>query len=63
MDEARGDQFPWVGGLEVEEEVALIARVQSRIAQATGKPPSGRLSSGLSETARTAELLRQVGVE
>lgn len=34
----------WLVGLEAEEEAALIARVQARIAEATGKPPSGWLS-------------------
>lgn len=53
----------WLVGLEAEEEAALIARVRGRIAEATGKPPSGWLSPGLSETERTPELLRQAGVE
>jgi allantoinase len=47
--------------IEPSEECTIIHRVLHRIHQATGRPPSGWLSSGLQETWHTLEHLIDAG--
>jgi allantoinase len=47
--------------MPVDEERALIARSRDAVAKATGKPPAGWLSPGLSESTRTPGLLAEAG--
>jgi allantoinase len=47
--------------MPVDEERALIARSREAISRATGTPPAGWLSPGLSESTRTPGLLAEAG--
>ncbi|SON56693.1 putative urate catabolism protein [Hartmannibacter diazotrophicus] len=48
---------------KVEDQAAAIKATMAAIAEFTGKPPRGWESPGLTETAETADLLAEAGIE
>jgi peptidoglycan/xylan/chitin deacetylase (PgdA/CDA1 family) len=73
IEEGRKRNWEWMGhnltnsqrlsGMTEEQERSTISQAIRMVAEATGGPPRGWLGSGLAETARTPDLLREYGIE
>lgn len=60
--EFMGHGFVQVPTQRVDDEAGMIARTVDAIAGFTGQPPVGWLGPGLTETARTPDLLAEAGI-